>query len=220
MSHVADNSSLSGATLTLDDAAAGQLPASGGISSGAWRPAAYGASAIFSNPAPAGPYSSTLAALNGPSPNGIWSLYVTDDSGGDFGAIAGGWSISFASVTPVNKIADLAVAPGAVPSPVLVGTPVTNVFNVNNAGPNPVADVTFTSVIPTGASYLNAYANGQLLDYSAGIVTGKLGTLGSGGTVPVIVAFVPNISGSVSNFASVSAAHCLTIYPPLVLCLK
>jgi uncharacterized repeat protein (TIGR01451 family) len=207
MSHVARDSSLVGATITLDDSAAAPLPASGGITSGAWQPAAYGpAAAVFSNPAPVGPYSATLAALNGPSPNGAWSLYVTDDSGGDFGAIAGGWSLSFASLTPVNQIADLAVVPTTVPPSITVGTGITNVFTVNNAGPNAVGDVLFTSVIPAGSSFVNAYAYGQPLDYSGGIVTGKLGALPSGGSVVVTIAFIPNASGSVSNFASVIAA--------------
>lgn len=50
-------------------------------------------------PAPEAPYGTTLAAFSGANPNGEWKLYVFDDSGGDAGQIAGGWSLNFVSNT-------------------------------------------------------------------------------------------------------------------------
>jgi subtilisin-like proprotein convertase family protein len=57
----------------------------------------------FPAPAPAGPYNSptpvgvaTLGSIfNNTNPNGVWSLYIIDDAGGDSGAIAGGWCLTF-----------------------------------------------------------------------------------------------------------------------------
>jgi len=53
----------------------------------------------FSASAPAGTatFESVFAGTNA---NGGWSLYVVDDTGGDAGSFAGGWSITFEDVTP------------------------------------------------------------------------------------------------------------------------
>ena len=51
------------------------------------------------------------------NPNGSWSLYVFDDSGGDIGAISNGWSLTLSSITPVNQLADLGLTAVAAPSP-------------------------------------------------------------------------------------------------------
>lgn len=53
----------------------------------------------FAAPAPlTGPYGSSLAAFNGTNPNGVWRLYVLDDTQGNNGTLAGGWSLSITSV--------------------------------------------------------------------------------------------------------------------------
>lgn len=85
---------VSAVDLTFDGAVATQLPDSSPIVSGTYRPTDYESGDFFSAPAPAGPYGSSLAAFNGVSPNGTWSLYVMDDVGGDVGAYDGGWSLT------------------------------------------------------------------------------------------------------------------------------
>jgi subtilisin-like proprotein convertase family protein len=89
-----------GQTYTFDDSAAAAFPDGTAAASGSYRPANYGSGDTFAAPAPAGPYqnpapvgSSTLAVFNGLNPNGTWSLYITDDVGGDVGTIAGGWEL-------------------------------------------------------------------------------------------------------------------------------
>lgn len=53
----------------------------------------------FEAPAPPGPYAAGLAVFNGANPNGVWHLYVDDDSNPDTGAIDGGWSLRL-TITP------------------------------------------------------------------------------------------------------------------------
>jgi hypothetical protein len=50
--------------------------------------------ANFPAPAPANPYATSLLSFNGFDANGTWSLYVFDDTGGDSGSIAGGWTLA------------------------------------------------------------------------------------------------------------------------------
>jgi subtilisin-like proprotein convertase family protein len=103
-------------SLDIDDNAAGQLAAGG-----AWggsgttvqtRPVDYLTGDTFPSPAPAGPYNepapaatATLSSIfNNSSPNGVWSLYILDDAGGDVGTMAGGWclTITTANSAPVD----------------------------------------------------------------------------------------------------------------------
>ncbi|MEP7213310.1 MAG: Ig-like domain repeat protein [Acidobacteriota bacterium] len=98
-------SSASTGTFVLDDTAGSQLPASGSIAAGTYKPADYAVeSDVFPAPAPAGPYSSappngisTFASVfGGAAPNGTWSLYVTDDSGsGGITSSIAGWKLTF-----------------------------------------------------------------------------------------------------------------------------
>ena len=79
LSHAAEISSAANVTLTFDGNAASALPELGELVSGAWLPTNYPPEVTFSNPAPAGPYSTLLSDFNGLNPNGAWSLYVFDD---------------------------------------------------------------------------------------------------------------------------------------------
>ncbi|HYG70686.1 MAG TPA: protein kinase [Actinomycetota bacterium] len=86
--------------LTFDDEAQAELPDAATISAGSYRPTAGtedggGLCCGFTGagPAPAPPYGADLSVFDGSDPNGDWQLFVVDDSGGDDGRIAGGWSI-------------------------------------------------------------------------------------------------------------------------------
>jgi subtilisin-like proprotein convertase family protein len=91
---------ISNVTVTLDDAAASDLPDGPTITTGTFKPKNYLSTNNSSNndhwPAPA-PAPSALtsfgSAFNGISPNGTWSLYITDDATGDTGSVAGGWTL-------------------------------------------------------------------------------------------------------------------------------
>ena len=108
MSDVGGSASLSGLTITLDDAAASNLPGSA-FGSGTYRPtniADGSGDDIFPAPAPAAPYGSTLSIFNGFAANGTWSLFVRDDVGGLSGSIAGGWKLSVFTGAPPSDVPD------------------------------------------------------------------------------------------------------------------
>lgn len=94
MSDVGAGIPVSGVTLVFSDTASAQLDSSG-ITSGTWLPSnqAVGAADVFPPPAPAPSGATALATFAGTNPNGLWSLYVVNDSAGDAGVIAGGWSL-------------------------------------------------------------------------------------------------------------------------------
>ena len=102
MSDVGAHNDVSGIDLTLDDEATSSLPNSDQITAGTYKPTqgtlvnnTEGSlvPADFPLPAPTGPYATDLSVFDGTNPNGTWSLYVIDDTFGDAGQFAGGWSL-------------------------------------------------------------------------------------------------------------------------------
>jgi subtilisin-like proprotein convertase family protein len=91
------SSNLANAEITFSASAASMIPANvATVPNGTYLPSSSGNTQDSPAPAPAGPYSSDLTTLNGPgiAQNGTWKLFVTDNAGGDVGAISGGWSLS------------------------------------------------------------------------------------------------------------------------------
>lgn len=108
-------------TLTFDDAAAGTVPGNTSLVAGTYRPTDFDTGVGCSNgdadvPLPA-PNGISMAAFFGTDPNGTWTLIVGDDTSGDSGSIAGGWSLN---LTSSNSPADLTC--GGLPA-TIVGTP-------------------------------------------------------------------------------------------------
>ncbi|GIV98402.1 MAG: hypothetical protein KatS3mg057_3059 [Herpetosiphonaceae bacterium] len=108
MSDAGGGNTLSNVTLTFDDAAAAALPDSAAISSGSYRPANYtgndGANDSFVAPAPASPYTTTLAAFNNLDPNGTWQLFIVDDEVTEGGSLAGGWQLAITTEEAVTVV--------------------------------------------------------------------------------------------------------------------
>lgn len=90
---------ISNVDLVLDDAAGSFLPDSAIITSGTFKPKAYGASltGLLDPPAPQTPYGTLLSVFNGINPNGSWSIWTQDVNALDSGQIANGWEISILS---------------------------------------------------------------------------------------------------------------------------
>jgi uncharacterized repeat protein (TIGR01451 family) len=194
MSHAGDES-VAGLNLTFSDLApGGPLPASGELASGVWQPTAYSPPPQlggFPANAPAGPYVAALSTFNGLNPSGTWSLYVLDDSGGDAGNIANGWSLVLSMITPVNQLADLGLTGVAAPNPCLAGGTLTYTFTVANSGPNPATSVIFSNTVPAGVTLISANSSqGTAITNGATVLAG-LGTLNTGAVATVTVVVVP-----------------------------
>ena len=124
MSDVGGSTSVTGVTLTLDDAAATNLPTP--LVTGTFKPTNVGTSDLWPAPAPSPAGGSALGVFNGLNPNGTWSLYVVDGAGGDSGSFAGGWALTISTTndcgtpTPTPSITPV---PTATPTPIVTATP-------------------------------------------------------------------------------------------------
>lgn len=102
MSDVGGNTNALSLTLTLDDEAGATLPDGDPLTSGAFQPANYEAVDAFPGaPAPSGDVA--LSTFDGGNPNGVWSLYVVDDTNVDIGAFSGGWDLEITAKAKKDK---------------------------------------------------------------------------------------------------------------------
>lgn len=92
--------SISDLTVTFDDTADTAISSSETMQSRSYKPTDNSTSYALNSPAPKRPYGTSLAVLTNENPNGIWKLFVTDNSGGDAGTISGGWRLTFSYPTP------------------------------------------------------------------------------------------------------------------------
>jgi uncharacterized repeat protein (TIGR01451 family) len=204
MSHAGGPYSITNLTLTFDDAAAAPVSDTNRITSGTYQPAAYG-SVTFPYPAPAGPFSALLANLNGGDPTGTWSLYVFDDSPGDAGSIAVGWSLDLTVISPVNPLADLGLGMISSPASLYVGGVYTTTVSITNFGPATATNIVLTQTLPAGATFVSATPPPQ--SNTASQVLFSLGTLGLRARTNVSVVVAPGLQGSLVNAATVAAAQ-------------
>jgi subtilisin-like proprotein convertase family protein len=132
---------ISDVNLTLDDEATKSLPDNGQIASGTqitsgtYKPtrgtitSVTGDSTVPANfpaPAPVGPYATNLSVFDNTDPNGTWSLYVIDDTAGDTGQFAGGWSLEITTDAPTDTTAPKVTSTNPLPGATGV-SPSTNV---------------------------------------------------------------------------------------------
>ncbi len=184
LSDVGPNSAESNVTLTLSDLAPSSL-GSGTIVSGTYKPTNIGTGDSFAPPAPVGPYGTDLAAFNGQSANGAWSLYVADDKSGASGGIAGGWTLTITTATSgsapptISDIPDQATTANT-PTPAIP-------FTIADA------DTPLNSLVVSGSS-----SNTTL------VPNGNIAFGGSGGSRTVTVTPATNRTGSATITVTVS----------------
>jgi uncharacterized repeat protein (TIGR01451 family) len=145
-----------------------------------------------------------MSVFNGANPNGTWSLFVQDSSGGDTGSIAGGWSVALTIISPVNKLADVGLVTSTSANPALAGNNLLYTFTVTNSGPDTASNVRFTDNLPAGLSYVSSSTNVTL---SGSTVSGNLGSLAAHATATVSINATPGpgLANPFANTASVTA---------------
>lgn len=209
MSDAGSGNSVANLNLTFDDAASSTLPELTSILQGTFRPTDYVPGDSFPAPAPAGPYATTLSAFNGTTPNGVWTLYIVDDTDQNSGSILTGWSLNLSTVSP--RI-DLAATMTSSAAAVIAPGQVTFTTTITNQGPNTALGVTYTNVVPAGFTVVSATSSvGSNLTVIAGRVGGNLGPLGTGAVHTVTVRFSTSAAGQFTNTAVVSSSYLIDL---------
>ncbi len=145
MSDVGGAGILNNVTYTFDDAAAGTMSFTAANATGSYQPTNNGAADTYPAPGPGAISDATPALANFTGNfNGVWKLFVVDDTFGDQGSISGGYSITFFYPTVGCTSASTQV-------PVTVNIPVTITAQPVNAAVCTDKVTTF-SVTATGTS--------------------------------------------------------------------
>jgi uncharacterized repeat protein (TIGR01451 family) len=202
MSDAGSSPGVTDVTITFDDASPLSLPENGIFATETYRPTDYEQGDIFPAPAPSPPFANLLSAFRGTDPNGTWSLYIADDALFDIGFLAGGWNISFLTLEP---FADISLTQTLHPSPVAVGSNLTCLITVSNAGPADVTGVQVRDVLPSTANFVSVLSELGGCTNNGGTIDCMLGNMTNGQTAIVSVTMVGTVLGLLTNTVSVTA---------------
>ncbi|MBX3745456.1 MAG: proprotein convertase P-domain-containing protein [Verrucomicrobiae bacterium] len=165
MSDAGGSSSVTNVNLVFDQEAAGLVSQGAPVTSGTYRPSNYdGNNDPFAAPAPAGPYTSTLADFVGRIPTGDWRLFIMDDTPSDSGFVNGGWRLLIETRPYLTGLGNVTVAEDTefrVPFTVVEESFVPHDFTFRAVSSNP-------TLIPTG----NVTFSGSGTSWSMHVVPG------------------------------------------------
>lgn len=204
--------SVSGLTLQFDDGATNGLPLGTAFGSGVYKPTSYAPLPPFPAPAPGGAYSNALSAFAGSNPNGVWSLYVIDDTSPGAGVISNGWWISITRGSSIPSASDLSLGMAATPQPAIAGAQLAYTLWVTNNGPATANTVSVTDTLPAGAQYVSGTTATGTVTNQSGTVTWSVGSLANGATASLSLVVIPSATGSLTNTA-VAASGVSDLYP-------
>jgi uncharacterized repeat protein (TIGR01451 family)/uncharacterized delta-60 repeat protein len=195
---------LNNVTLTFDDSAAANLPHFSAITSGTNRPTSYSVASSFPPTlTPAPPYYTNLSVFNGYNPNGDWSLYVIDDSLGNFGAISNGWSLNLSTAGVVQPAADVGLAMTAAPAIAVVTSNVTYTLTLTNYGPAGASNIVVTNALPPGTVFVSATPSPGTVSNNAGLITWAVSSLAKDAVARLTLVLQTTTIGTLSNSATV-----------------
>jgi uncharacterized repeat protein (TIGR01451 family) len=204
MGHAGGPYAVTNLTLAFDDAATESLPTVQ-LTNGTYRPTDYAPVDLFPGLAPASS-ADVLALFNGINPNGIWSLYVYDDTPGNAGIITGGWSLGLTAVSTVNPAALLAASMIHAPDPVMGGNYLNYQITVTNSGPDTATSVVITDTLPASVTLAGATPSQGSVTNAGDMVICNLGSISNGATATLTIEVIAGTPGTVVNTAVVSTA--------------
>lgn len=195
-------------SVTLDDDADDLVSDNASFATGTYRPSNYPPTADpLPAPAPGPLYAAAMSVFNGIDPNGIWSLYVVDDTfdnGGSQtpGFIADGWTLTIVTADP---LADLAITQSAQPATVPVGSLLRYTITVTNRGPA-ASSALVRDVLPPNVSFVSAAPSQGACTNITGTVTCNLGSLLNGSAAAITLEVIPTLSGLLTNTVTITSA--------------
>lgn len=104
----------------------------------------------------------------------------------------------------IGDLADLGVTMSVGPDPVLQGSPLTYTITVTNNGSINATGVMLDDTLP-GSVNVTGYSASQGSCGGSPIFTCNLGTIAAGGSAQITINVVPNVAGTITNTATVSA---------------
>ena len=102
--------------------------------------------------------------------------------------------------------ADLAVAQTVSMARPTLGSKLTYILTVTDAGPNTATGIVLNDALPAGITFVSAIASQGMVTQFAGTLTADLGSLAPGAMATVTVVVVPTTTAPAVNTASVSGA--------------
>ncbi len=213
MAHCGGQIGVNNTTLTFDDSTNAVLPYASQITPGTYRPTAYTlsppqfppAAPPFATNSTAPPYNTNLSVFNGSSPNGLWALYIFDDSFLNTGTIANGWRLNLTVSGPVNGASDLALGMISTPPTVVASSNVTYTLSVTNFGPAGATNITVIDTLPPGTAYVSSSPSTGTVTNGGGIVSWNVGSLAKDAKATLTLVLQANIPGTITNSAVVSS---------------
>jgi uncharacterized repeat protein (TIGR01451 family) len=207
MEHTGGPYAVSNLTFNFADSAS-QYLSSNTLTSGTYLATEYPPFDVFPGLAPVPAASTNLGFLNGSDVNGLWSLYVYDDSSGNNGIIANGWTLGLTAVSPINPVARLLVSTLESPDPAIGGNYVTYQVTVENLGPGVANNVVLTDFTPAGTALAQspvALTQGTY-GINNGTVTCNLGPIPAGGSAVATVQIIAGARGTIVNTATATTS--------------
>jgi uncharacterized repeat protein (TIGR01451 family) len=180
---------VSNVTLVFDSTVTNRLPDNEQIIAGTYSPTNYGSTTDgYPLPAPNPPYGTSLDIFKGTNPNGLWQLFVYDDTLQDGGSL-GGWTLQVDSgghdCCDSGPTADLTVGTVVAPSTVSIDRNLSFVSTVLNRGPATATDLVLSNQVPAGAVVVTATSSVGSCVVEAGMVRCQLGSLASNSSANV-----------------------------------
>jgi uncharacterized repeat protein (TIGR01451 family) len=158
--------------------------------------------------APASPWGTNLAVLNGSNPNGAWFLFVQDDAVFNVGTINSGWFVTLTTANPVGYAADNQLYATPTNSNLTPNTNWIVYLAVTNYGPSTSTNVFVTDTLPlpfSAIALVSSNATAGSVVVSGDTLTWTVNNLTINTGAALTLNFLATAVGTYTNSAVVDA---------------